>query len=212
MDIGVATALGVGGIGLASVATLDRIIDVTSHDHRSVAYKLAMKPSAKAFKYAAAAGIAIAGVGLLAGFNDKTRPYRDDLLKVAAGIGVGLAVPIAFRLGWGATVAPAHAGWQPGTKALPHFRFDDIAANAVDRVHMMGRDPDLGSSTWKLFDKISTFQGHGHLVDRTDFAPVLRFADHVYRKPLPHPENVPLITASAEEIASRVVRAGAGAA
>lgn len=210
MDIGVATAVGVGGVGLATVATLDRIIDVTSHDHRSLAYRLAMKPSAKAFKYAAAAGIAIAGVGLLAGVSDRTRPYRDDLLKVAAGIGVGLAVPIAFRLGWGLTVAPAHAGWQPGTKALPHFRFDDLAANAVDRVHMMGRDPDLGSSTWKLFDKVSRIQGRGGLVERAardEFAPVLRFADYAYRKPLANP--VPLVTASPQEIASRIIRAPA---
>jgi hypothetical protein len=206
IDPGIAAGVAVGGAGLATVATLDRIIDVTSHDHRSTAYRLAMKPSMKAFKYIGAAGLAIAGVGLLAGFNDGTRKYRDDLLKVAAGIGVGLAIPIVFRLGWGATVAPAHAGWQPGTRALPHFRFGDIAANAVDRVHMMGRDPNLAGRNWKLFNQVSKLQGHGPLLERLDeFAPVLRFEGVNYRTTLANP--VPLISDTAEQIASRIIRA-----
>lgn len=207
MDIGVATALGVGGAGIATVATLDRIIDVTSHDHRTAAYRLAMKPSATAFRYMAGAAIALAGVGLLANVDPKTKPYADDLLKVGAGIGVGLAATIAFRLNWGLYMAPAHAGWQPGTRALPHFRPGDLAANAVDRVHMMGRDPDLGSRTWKLFDTISQWQGHGRLVERTDFAPVLRFEGVAYRTTPRSP--VPLVGDAPEVIARRLVGAAA---
>jgi hypothetical protein len=105
-------------------------------------------------------------------------------------------------------VAPAHAGWQPGTRALPHFRFGDIAANAVDRVHMMGRDPNLAGGNWKLFNTVSKLQGHGELVERAarnEFAPVLRFAGHNYRTTLANP--VPLISDSAAEIASRIIRA-----
>jgi hypothetical protein len=205
VDTFAATALGVGGVGIATVATLDRIIDVTSHDHRTAAYKLAMKPSAKAFKYLAGGAAVLAGVGLLMHFNSKTKPYSDDLMKIGAGIGVGLAATIAFRLSWGLYVAPAQAGWRPGTKALPHVRLNDLAANAVDRVHMMGRDPDLGNRTWKLFDKVSRVQGHGGLVERAaagEFAPVLRFQGVQYRTTPRTP--VELITATPAEIASRL--------
>jgi hypothetical protein len=200
--------LGVGGAGIATVATLDRIIDVTSHDHRTTAYSLAMKPSAKAFKYLAGGAAVLAGVGLLMHFNSKTKPYSDDLMKIGAGVGVGLAATIAFRLNWGLYVAPAHAGWQPGTRALPHFRFGDLAANAVDRVHMMGRDPNLAGGSWKLFNTISKVQGHGELVERAarnECAPVLRFAGHQSRTTLANP--VPLISDTAEQIASRIIRA-----
>lgn len=181
MDIGVATAVGVGGIGIGSVAVLDRIIDVTSHNHTTWAYKAAMKPSMIASQVMVGAALALAGVGLLARLGDTTGDTGTTMLKVSAGIGVGLLATVAFRLNWGLYVAPAQRGWQPGMKAVPHFRFNDLAANAVDRVHMMGRDPELAGRNWKLFDRISRFQGHGALLERTDFAPVLRYEGVKYR-------------------------------
>lgn len=208
MDAGVATGVAVGGAGIGSVVVLDRIIDKTAHDHRTLAYKLAMKPSAKAFKYAAIAGAALAGVGLLAGLDDDTRKHRSTLLKMGAGVGVGLLATVAFRLNWGMYVAPAQRGWLPGMAARPHLRVGDLAANAVDRVHMMGRDPDLGNRTWKLFDKVSQLQGHGRLVDRVDFAPVLRYPGREYTTALRAGTELldPTVPRTAAEIAAAAAR------
>lgn len=185
MDVGVATGVGVGAAGIGSVVVLDSIIDLTAHNHNSLAYSLAMKPSFTAFKYLAIGGAALAGAGLLAKVHPDTKEHSGTLLKVGAGIGVGLLATIAFRLNWGMTVAPAQKGWLPGMAAKPHLRLNDLAANAVDRVHMMGRDPDLTGRNWKLWDKVSQVQGHGRLMDRLDdFAPVLRYPNRTYRFPL----------------------------
>jgi hypothetical protein len=185
VDIGVATAIGVAVAGIGSSSVLDRVIDVTSHDHRSWAYRLAMKPQLRASEALLGAGVLLAGAGLLAGADDRTRKFRSPLLKVAAGIGVGYLAPIAVRGAWGMAVAPAQAGWKPGMQAIPGFRLDDLAGNAVSRVRMMGRDTDLTKSAWKPFDAISRWQGHGPLAERTDFAPVLRYEGVHYRTPTP---------------------------
>ena len=176
MDIGVATGLGLGVAGIGSVTVLDRIIDVTAHDHRTLAYRAGGVPT-RALAYGA---LALAGAGLLAGTNDRTEHLRSPLLKMAAGAGVAYGATMAWRLGWGLTVAPAQAGWRPGMAAHPHVRVDDIAANAIDRTRMMGRDPNLAK--WPAFDLVSRMQGHGRLVDRADeFVPVLRYPGISYR-------------------------------
>lgn len=210
MDVGVATALGVGGAGIASVAILDRIIDVTAHNHNSLAYSLAMKPSAKAFKYLAIGGAALAGVGLLAKLHPDTKEHSGTLMKIGAGIGVGLLATVAFRLNWGLYVAPAQKGWLPGMAAKPHFRFNDLAANAVDRVHMMGRDPVLTGRNWKVFNTISKLQGHGPLMERLDdFVPVLRYPNRTYRTALQAGTVLmdPTIPRTAAEIATAAAKA-----
>ena len=185
MDIGVAAGIGVGVGAIGVNAVLDRVIDVTGHDHRTLAYRLAMKPSRTASKVLAGGALALAGVGLLMGASDQTKSLREPMLKVAAGIGVGLGAAVAVRLGWGMLVAPAQAGWKPGMRAVPHLQLDDIAKNSVDRVRMMGRQPDLSRGIWQPFDRISRAQGHGPLGERTDLAPVLRFRDVQYRTPTP---------------------------
>lgn len=170
MDVGVATGIGLTGAGVGSVAVLDRLIDVTAHDHTHWAYKAGGLPTRALF----GAGVALAGVGLLAGLDEDTKRYRGTLLKVAAGAGVAYLATMAFRTSWGLTVAPAQVGWRAGMPAEPHFRLGDIAGNAIDRTRMMGRDPDL--ARWPLFSRISELQGHGSLVERADeFVPVLRF-------------------------------------
>ncbi|MCB0878134.1 MAG: hypothetical protein KDC46_04050 [Thermoleophilia bacterium] len=169
MDIGVATGIGLGVAGIGSCAVLDRIIDVTAHDHSTLAYRAGGVPT-RALAFGA---LALAGAGLLARTSDSTRDYSTPLLKMAAGAGAAYAATMAVRLGWGLTVAPAQAGWKPGMRALPHMRLGDIAANAIDRTRMMGTDPDLAH--WPIFDLVSRVQGHGHLVDRaSEFVPVLR--------------------------------------
>ncbi len=207
MDVGVATALGVGGAGIGSVVVLDSIIDATAHNHNTLAYSLAMKPSAQAFRYLAIGGAVLAGAGLLAKLHPDTKERSSTLLKVGAGIGVGLLATVAFRLSWGMYVAPAQRGWLPGMAAKPHLRLNDVAANAVDRVHMMGRDPVLTGRNWKLWNKVSQLQGHGPLVDRLDdFAPVLRYPNRVYRTPL-QPGTVlldPTIKRAATAVANAV--------
>lgn len=184
VDVGVATGLGVGAAGIGSVVVLDSIIDATAHNHNSLAYSLAMKPSFTAFKYLALGGAVLAGAGLLAKLHPATKEHSGTLLKIGAGIGVGLLATVAFRLGWGMTVAPAQKGWIPGMAAKPHLRVGDLAANAADRVHMMGRDPDFAGRNWKLWDTVSKVQGHGSLLERTDLAPVLRYPNRTYRTAL----------------------------
>ena len=185
MDIGIATGIGVGLAAIGVNAVLDRAIDVTSHDHRTVAYRIAMKPSRYASYAIAGGALALAGIGLLAGTSDQTRHLREPLLKVAGGIGAGMGAAVAVRLGWGLTIAPAQSGWRPGMQAVPHLRLGDLAANSVDRVHMMGRRPDLTRGIWQPFDWISRAQGHGPLAERTDLVPVLRYRSATYRSPTP---------------------------
>ena len=184
MDVGVGTALAVGGAGIGSVVVLDSIIDLTAHNHNTLAYSLAMKPSFKAFQFLAIGGAVLAGAGLLAKVHPATKEHSGTLLKIGAGIGVGLLATVAFRLSWGMYVAPAQKGWMPGMAAKPHLRLNDLAANAADRVHMMGRDPDFAGKNWKVWDKISKLQGHGPLLERTDIAPVLRYPGRAYRTAL----------------------------
>lgn len=170
MDAGVATGLGLGIAGIGSVAVLDRIVDVTAHNHHHVAYRLAGVPTRLLF----GVGVALAGAGLLAGLHEDTREHRGTLIKMAAGAGAAYLGTMAFRLGWGLAVAPAQRGWKPGMAALPQWRLGDVAANAIDRTRMIGRDPNLAK--WPHFDRISRMQGHGPLVDRLDdFVEVLRF-------------------------------------
>lgn len=207
VDVGVGTALAVGGAGIGSVVVLDSIIDFTAHNHNTLAYSLAMKPSFQAFKYLAIGGAVLAGAGLLAKLHPDTKEHSSTLLKLGAGIGVGLLATVAFRLNWGVTVAPAHKGWLPGMPTKPHLRLNDLAANAVDRVHMMGRDPALTGRNWKLWDTVSKAQGHGPLMGRLDdFAPVLRYPNRVYRSPL-QPGTVlldPTIKRAAAAVAAAV--------
>jgi hypothetical protein len=94
-------------------------------------------------------------------------------------------------------------------QAVPHWRLGDLAANAADRVHMMGRDPDFTSRMWKGFDAVSKLQGHGALAGRTDLAPVLRFAGVTYRRPLRAPVellDVPVATYAAARRAISALR------
>lgn len=207
VDVGVATAVGVGGAGIGSVMVLDSIIDYTAHNHNTLAYSLAMKPSFKAFTYLAIGGAVLAGAGLLAKLHPDTKEHSGTLMKIGAGVGVGLLATIAFRLSWGMYVAPAQKGWLPGMAARPHLRLGDLAANAVDRVHMMGRDPDLTGRNWKLWNTVSQAQGHGRLMERLDdFAPVLRYPGRTYRGPL-QPGTVlldPTIKRAASAVAAAV--------
>jgi hypothetical protein len=170
VDVGVATGIGLTAAGIGSVAVLDRLIDVTAHNHHHIAYKLGGVPTRALFFGAAA----LAGAGLVAGLHDGTREHRSTLLKMAAGAGIAYGATMAFRGAWGLTVAPAQRGWKPGMPVEVFFRPGDVAANAIDRTRMMGRDPNLAK--WPLFDAVSRAQGHGPLVDRLDdFIPVLRF-------------------------------------
>ncbi len=211
VDVGVGTALAVGGAGIGSVVVLDSIIDATAHNHNSLAYSLAMKPSFTAFKYLAIGGAVLAGAGLLAKLHPSTKEHSSTLLKVGAGIGVGLLATVAFRLGWGMTVAPAQKGWLPGMAAKPHLRVNDLAANAVDRVHMMGRDPALTGKNWRIWDKVSQLQGHGPLLERTDLVPVLRYPNRTYRTALQAGTHLfdPTTQRTAAEIAAAAAAAAA---
>jgi hypothetical protein len=205
VDAGIATAIGTGLAGIAGVSVIDRIIDASSHAHATGTYRLAMKPSATAAKVWAGASLALMGVGLLASANDRTKPYASTIAKVGAGVGVGLLATVAWRSAWGLAVAPAQAGWKPGVQATQRLRLGDLAANAVDRVHMMGREPELTGRNWKLFDTISKLQGHGPLTAREaagEFAPVLRYQGVRYRTQLRTPVElldpaVPLTPAAA---------------
>jgi hypothetical protein len=188
------------------VIVLDSIIDATAHNHNSLAYSLAMKPSFTAFKYLAIGGAVLAGAGLLAKLHPATKEHSGTLLKIGAGIGVGLLATMAFRLSWGMAVAPAQKGWMPGMAAKPHFRLDDVAANAADRVHMMGRDPDFAGRNWKIWDKVSKIQGHGSLLERTDLAPVLRYPNRAYRTAL-QPGTVLIDPTLARDAAGAVIAA-----
>jgi hypothetical protein len=189
---------------------LDSIIDFTAHNHNSLAYSLAMKPSYKAFKYLAIGGAVLAGAGLLAKLNPSTKEHSNTLLKIGAGIGVGLLATVAFRLSWGMYVAPAQQGWLPGMAAKPHLRLNDLAGNAVDRVHMMGRDPALTGKNWRIWDKVSKLQGHGPLMERLDdFAPVLRYPNRTYRTALQAGTVLmdPTVPRTAAELAAATARA-----
>ncbi|MCW2923445.1 MAG: hypothetical protein JWM98_849 [Thermoleophilia bacterium] len=171
LAIGVGTAVGFGVAGIASCSVMDRIIDVTAHDHSTLAYRGAGWPT----RIIAGAAVTLAAAGLLARTNEHTRDLSNPLLAAAAGAGAAYGATMLVRMGWGLTVAPAQRGWVPGQAAKVSWRVDDIAANAVDRTRMMGRDPDLAK--WPMFSWISKAQGHGGLAERAaDFVPVLRDA------------------------------------
>jgi hypothetical protein len=168
------TAITAGASGLAGIGAvqlMDRAIDLSGHDHQTWYYRGARVPE---HALGVLSGLALA-VGA-ASYVDGSRPTGESQLGAGAALGAASIGVVAYRDARGAVVDPT-----PVAGRL-HFALHDIAKNAVDRYHLIGLDPSLaprrGLASLSLMgwlDRISQWQGHGHLIDRlADFVPVKR--------------------------------------
>jgi hypothetical protein len=155
------TGIGLAAAGIATATALDVAIDRSNHDHDGWAYQHGSWPTKALFR----GGGALLVAGLAAKLLPATRGASTPLLKLGAASLGAWGATFAVRLGVGTLTSPHDGGfrWNPG----------DLAANAVDRCHMMSRETHAHEDL--IFDWISRAQGHGSLAERTargDFEPI----------------------------------------
>lgn len=144
--------------GIASSMVLDRMIDLSAHDHSTFAYRHASKTTWVLAGGAAALGVA----GLVARQNTAWRDASDTMLAASAGLAGAWAATLGVRLAYAMTVEPRTLEFLPS----------DLAGNSISRLRMMGRDYPLDNMP--AFDVVSRLQGHPNMVDRaSELAPVI---------------------------------------
>ena len=164
--LAVTSGIALAAAGIASATALDVAIDRSRHDHDSTAYRFGSLPT----YVLGGGGAALIAAGLGAKLLPGTRAISPTLLKLGAGAIAAWGATFVTRLGVGMLFHPAGQGmhWNPG----------DVAANAIDRTHMMGRKSHAHEH-W-IFDQVSRLQGHGPLDERIasgDIEPLWKAGD-----------------------------------
>jgi hypothetical protein len=160
------TALVLGALGIGSATALDVAIDRSGHDHDSPAYRWGSAPT----RSLVIGGAALVAAGIGASLVPGARAAAPTLVRLGVGTLAAWGATFAVRLGVGMLFDPRDGG----------MRFDpgDIARNSIDRVFMMGHEPNVGHRV--VFGAVSRLQGHGGYEERLargDFVPKWREGD-----------------------------------
>jgi hypothetical protein len=164
--LAVRTGIALGALGIASATALDVAIDRSGHDHDAAAYRWGSAPTmALGF-----GGAALVAAGLGAKLLPGTRGASSTLLELGAGAAAAWGATFVTRNVVGMLFDPVGTGMR--------FAPGDIARNAVDRTHMMGRTSHPHERL--VLGWISELQGHGSYDERLgrgEFVPVWQPGD-----------------------------------